>query len=326
MTLRFLRCASVSLVLLVGARAADAACVISGLKPSGALPTVTDGQHFSFIATADCERLRFRVPDTTFVAVPRPGPDRGTRDRTYRVALTDKEWSSLVDDGDRTFTWSITGTTSAGVTTRVTTTNVLAVEGGVTLDLSMADAKLLGEENGDYVGFSLSGAGDVDGDGHDDLLLGSGNDEGGEASGAAYLVLGPVSGTVDLSIADAKLVAKADGSLNSVAGAGDVDGDGLDDLLIGALGHDARGGAAYVVLGPVSGTFDLALADATLAGEWLAGWDVAGVGDVDNDGHDDVLVLDEYETAWLVLGPVSGTHDLSLSDATLIGEEYGTAR
>src|SRR4029453_6693194 len=105
-------------------------CVISGVGPTVPLPTMDAGQQFSFIATADCEKLRFRVPGTTFVAIPKACPTRGTKDRTYKVVLTEREWSSLVEEGDTTFTWSIIGTTSAGVTTRVTTTNELSPEGG----------------------------------------------------------------------------------------------------------------------------------------------------------------------------------------------------
>ena len=340
MTLQFIHRASFALVLLFGARAADAACVISGVKPTVALPTMDAGQQFSFIATADCAKLRFRVPGRTFVAIPKAGPDRGTKDRTYKVVLSEKEWNSLVDEGDTTFMWSIIGTTSAGVTTRVTTTNELKDEGGVTIDLSMADAKLVGEEAGDYAG-TVSGAGDVDGDGHDDLLIGAyGNAEGGEiavfgAAGAAYLVLGPVTGTLDLSMADAKLVGAEAGDAAGlcVSGAGDVDGDGHDDLLIGAPGDDEasfNAGAAYLVLGPVTGTVDLAVADAKLLGvadyDQFAGAFVAGVGDVDNDGLDDVLVMPQvYDEgrAYLVLGPVTGTVELSLADARLVGEADG---
>jgi hypothetical protein len=327
-------------ILVFGSRAANAACVISGVKPTVALPTMDAGQQFSFIATADCEKLRFRVPGTTFVAVPKAGPDRGTKDRTYKVVLTEREWSSLVDEGDTTFTWSIIGTTSAGVTTRVTTTNELKDQSGGTIDLSMADAKLVGEESGDYAGV-VSDAGDVNGDGHDDVLIGArGNDEGGTsevygAAGAAYLVLGPVTGTLDLSTADAKLVGEeaGDEAGHSVSGAGDVDGDGLDDLLIGAPGDDEvkfNGGAAYVVLGPVTGTVDLSMADAKLVADYwsdlFAGALVSGVGDVNDDGRDDVMVMPQiYDEghAYLVLAPVAGTLDLSLADAKLVGEEEG---
>jgi len=60
-----------------------------------------------------------------------------------------------------------------------------------TIDLSAADAKVIGEEVGDWAGFSVSGAGDVNGDGYDDILVGAeGQDAGGSGAGAAYMVLG----------------------------------------------------------------------------------------------------------------------------------------
>jgi hypothetical protein len=59
-----------------------------------------------------------------------------------------------------------------------------------TLDLALADAKLVGEEAGD-IAWAVSGAGDVDADGRADVLVGAGwNDEGGTDAGAAYLVYG----------------------------------------------------------------------------------------------------------------------------------------
>jgi hypothetical protein len=326
-------CASVSVAVLLGARATNAACVISVVRPTVPLPTMAAGQQFSFVATPDCEKLRFRVPGTTFVKVPRAA-DAGPRDRTYKVVLTESEWDSLVDERDTTFTWSITGTTSAGVQRRVTTTNELKADGGVTIDMSMADAKLVGEEAEDYAGYSVSGAGDVDGNGHDDLLVGAlGDDEGAFEAGAAYLVLGPVTGTRNLSFADAKLVGeeRRDWAGCSVSGAGDVDRDGHDDLLVGAFQNDEGGsdaGAAYLLLGPLTGTLDLSLADAKLVGESrgeYAGGHVSAAGDVVGDGHDDLLVGTEFNSlagrVYLVRGPVAGTLDLSLADAALVAEE-----
>lgn len=99
--------------------------------------------------------------------------------------------------------------------------------------------------------------GDVDADGHDDILIGAyNNSDGGLYAGAAYLVLGrstPVGGS--LSAADAAYIGEVlyDYAGWSVSGAGDIDSDGHDDLLIGAYGSDDGGslgsGAAYLILG-----------------------------------------------------------------------------
>jgi hypothetical protein len=199
-----------------------------------------------------------------------------------------------------------------------------------TLDLSRADAKLLGERPGDLA-WLTAGAGDVDGDGNDDLLVGS--TENG--FGAAYLVRGPVSGTIDLSLADAKLVGEPFDDEHyagcSVSGAGDADGDGNDDVLVGMCGKGDPYGIAYLVHGPVTGTFDLGLADAKLMLEpdYLFVTKVASAGDVDGDGFDDLLVGDPSDdeadayagAAYLVRGPVSGTVDLPSGSTKLIDAE-----
>ena len=100
----------------------------------------------------------------------------------------------------------------------------------------------------------MSGAGDVNGDGHDDVLVGAIGSLHTGKGGAAYLVLGPVRGTVKLSDADAVLGGEvySDWAGCSVSGAADVDADGQDDLLVGASGNDEGGeeaGAAHLVYG-----------------------------------------------------------------------------
>ena len=121
--------------------------------------------------------------------------------------------------------------------------------------LGVAEAKLIGESTLDAAGSAVASAGDVNGDGYRDILVGApAADPAGVDRGAAYLVLGPVSGLVNLIEADVKFIGEAAGDAAgfSLAPAGDTDGDGLDDFLIGAHAHDGAGsdaGAAYLLLG-----------------------------------------------------------------------------
>ncbi len=204
-----------------------------------------------------------------------------------------------------------------------------------------ADLIMDGEGWADQAGIAVSGAGDTDGDGLDDLLIGAtGDDDAFADAGAAYLVLGTHRGWMSLASADAKIVgdAASDGVGVAVDGAGDVDGDGYDDLLIGASGHDGSAsgaGAAFVVLGPVSGSMAVASAYATLQGEAVsdgAGGAVAGDLDTDLDGEPDLLVGASYANVsgvdegavYLVRGPL-GPGAMSLADADLRCDGEGSA-
>lgn len=168
----------------------------------------------------------------------------------------------------------------------------------------------------DYSGFSVSGAGDVNGDGLDDLIVGSpGSDPNGELSGASFVVFGKTDGAaIELSSIEANSnevpvgfmisgVAVNDTSgRSSVSGAGDVNGDGLDDLIIGAMGDDPNGsgsGASFVVYGKTSGEMvELSDVQHGIGGFVIngvgeddnSGWSVSGAGDVNGDGFADLLV------------------------------------
>ena len=209
--------------------------------------------------------------------------------------------------------------------------------------LSLADASFVGENAGDLSGISVASAGDVDGDGLGDLLIGAhGNDEGGIEAGKTYLIFGSTvaaGGSFDLSLADASFVGEtaADYSGGSVASAGDVDGDGLDDLLIMAYGNDSNAGKSYLFFGSTvaaGGPFDLSLADASFLGETAydySGVSVASAGDVDGDGLDDLLIGANHNDdggsnagkSYLFFGSTvaaGGPFDLSLADASFLGE------
>jgi len=213
-------------------------------------------------------------------------------------------------------------------------------------DLSNADASFIGEEPYDRSGVSIAGAGDVNGDGYDDILIGASfNGDGGKDAGKAYLILGNSTGwtmDLDLSQADASFVGEASGDRAgcSVAGAGDVNSDGYDDFLIGAYSSDDGGkdsGQTYIFFGRSTGwakDTDLSQADASIIGGWTGAntaFTLAGAGDVNGDDHDDIIIgglggRNAQETSigitYLVLGRTSGWTsglNLSFADASFLG-------
>ncbi|MBT3223884.1 MAG: hypothetical protein HN348_32855 [Proteobacteria bacterium] len=198
-------------------------------------------------------------------------------------------------------------------------------------DMSLTDAStgLQGAPYSSDAGYSVSGAGDVNGDGYDDVLIGSWDDEG-----VAYLVLGSASGIPSMALGNADTVffhqQYFDLLGEAVSRAGDVNGDGYDDVLLGALGHADFKGAAYIVLGSAEPVDSLAVADAdtTLKGEAegdYAGDAVAGGGDINGDGYDDILVgakyhSDEAGVAYLLLGSDDGLPDMELDEGEAVFE------
>ncbi len=219
------------------------------------------------------------------------------------------------------------------------------------MNLSNANASFVGEDTWDYAGFSVSYAGDVNGDGFDDIIIGANGDEYGSSSGAgqSYLVYGrTLEWAMDTTLSEANAsFFGEDGSDStgvSVSYAGDVNGDGFDDLIIGAYGDEEGGswsGQNYLVYGRAQGwsmRTNLSEVNASFIGEGIndySGWSVSYAGDVNGDGFDDLLIgayRDEIGgqtytgQTYLVFGRAeSWGMDTSLSDvnASLVGEDGG---
>jgi hypothetical protein len=192
----------------------------------------------------------------------------------------------------------------------------------------------------DYSGISVASAGDVNGDGLADLIVGAwyGDPASGTDAGRSYVVFGQTSGTaINLSAIAAGTggfvingQCAGDQSGNSVASAGDVNGDGLADLIVGAWASDfnnfSNAGRSYVVFGKTAGTAINLSAIAAGTGGFVingqgasdySGGSVASAGDVNGDGLADLIV-----GAWLS-DPASGTY--AGRSYVVFGQTSGTA-
>lgn len=208
--------------------------------------------------------------------------------------------------------------------------------------------QITGEVAGDNAGHAVALAGDVNGDGFDDFIIGANEaSPNGPGSGAAYLVFGKAAGfgnNVNLSTLNGtngfQISGKSagDGIGASVASAGDVNGDGFDDILIGAYEADPNGtdsGATYVVFGKSGGftsNFDLSALNGTNGFQvsgvigTLSGRSVASAGDINGDGFDDFIIGApsvningaESGASYVVFGKASG-FSANLKVVNLVG-------
>jgi len=190
---------------------------------------------------------------------------------------------------------------------------------GASLNLSTLNGNngfvLNGIDASDSSGYSVSSAGDVNGDGYDDIIIGanSGDPNGNSNAGESYVVFGQAGGfaaSFDLSTLNGSNgfvingIDTSDFSGTSVSSAGDFNGDGYDDILIGAADADPNGnsnaGESYVVFGQASG-FAANLDLSTLNGGngfvlngivnySFTGTSVSSAGDVNGDGYDDIII------------------------------------
>lgn len=141
----------------------------------------------------------------------------------------------------------------------------------------------------------VTGVGDVDGDGYGDVVLGAPSYVNGHGTeGAAYLFRGSPSGPETTAAWSFESDAPSANFGTGVAGAGDLNGDGFDDVVVGAPffgnGQSAEG-AAYVFYGSASGLAASpdVLIESNATNAWF-GRSVSSAGDVDRDGYADMLV------------------------------------
>jgi hypothetical protein len=226
------------------------------------------------------------------------------------------------------------------------------VFGGTTLgsngsfDLSSLDGYngfvINGLATGDQLGFSVSGAGDVNGDGIADLVIGAPDNAPTSGTSSSYVVFGGTTigadGSLDLASLNGSngFITSFDKLGYSVSGAGDINRDGFDDVVIGVPdANDYETGAGYVVFGQ-AGSFDPVLDLSTVNGSngfavngtilgVSTGGSVSSAGDVNGDGIDDLLIggsgIDVREgpvSAYVVFGQTQG-FEASLSLANLDG-------
>ena len=190
---------------------------------------------------------------------------------------------------------------------------VFGASGGfsASLELSSLDGSngflLSGIDANDYSGRAVSAAGDVNGDGFGDLLIGAYRAD--SQAGESYVVFGASGGfsaSLELSALDGSNgfvlsgIDTSDRSGRAVSSAGDVNGDGFDDLIIGAYLADSNAGESYVVFGASGGfsaSLELSALDGSngfllsgIDGSDLSGTSVSSAGDVNGDGFDDLLI------------------------------------
>ena len=278
----------------------------------------------------------------------------------YETALESITFSTLSPTtGNRTVTYTVNDgamlSAAATATVNVTAAGATGINLG-TLNGTNGGFKLSGGPNtigpdGAHSGFSLKDAGDVNGDGFADVIVGARySDAGGSNSGQAYVVFGKAGGfanfdNLDTSINGTNGFKLTGGSADrvgwSVSGLGDINGDGFDDVVVGARYNP---GEAFVVFGH-AGAFPASLNVTTglngtngfvvtgLDSDAQEGTVVAGTGDINGDGFNDViigaptadqggLVGNNFGEAYVLFGK-AGAFSASINVSTIGGVNPG---
>ena len=198
----------------------------------------------------------------------------------------------------------------------------------VTVDpvYTTAATSLTGGASSDRFGWRASSAGDVNNDGYDDVIVGA--PRYSSSTGRVYVYHGSSTGLS--TTATTTITGGLGGELVGycVAGAGDVNNDGYDDIIYGSYGYTSSRGRAYVHHGSASGISTTATTTITgSAASDQLGLSVAGAGDVNHDGYDDVIigapgVTSSTGKAYVFHGSSSGVSTTATSTLTGAGTTY----
>ena len=265
-----------------------------------------------YAGITDATTLNFTVPANTVQLATLNGTTGSRYDALVASGMAVASAGDVNGDGYDDFLIGASAATNTGASylvfgkstpqTAISKLSTLSGRDGVRLD---------GVTAGDFAGTAIASAGDVNGDGLADIIVGANGAAPGSSqlAGSAYILFGKTaafSATLKLSTLDGKTGFRLDGGSanswlgSSVGSAGDVNGDGIDDLIVGANGVNGTTGAAYVVLGKAgatASTLNVSKLDGSngfalsgVAPSDNTGFAVSSAGDFNRDGFDDMLI------------------------------------
>jgi len=313
---------------LVGSPHSDDAGVESGKVYFLSGASITDGSYD--ISSASLQILGSAAEDQAGTSVSSAGDIDG--DERFDILLG-APFSDAAGNATGTAYLFRGATISSGITT-----------------VASADIMFFGENPVDLAGSHVASAGDVDDDGFDDLLIGAPySDIGGNRAGQVYLFLGDTLTDVSYSVSEAYASFYGEATYDETEyakGVGDVDGDGLGDILVSSPKNDDGGvdaGKVYLIYGDSiqNAVRPLSLSDLAFVGEAaedMAGSAIEGCGDVNGDGLDDLLVASPKSDVngsnsgkiYLITNSAMLSTSISLADVSQyfygedIGDEAGT--